>query len=119
MRNEKQRKYRRHDIAFKLDAVKLASHPGIRTQDVASALAIHPFMLSRWKKEHREGRLRMAKTVKVPADLSQAERRIREPERENAQLREENDLLKKLEPSGSPRKRKSSLSLKRTEGSSK
>ena len=116
----KQEKYRRHDVAFKLDAVKLANHPGIKTQDVATVLAIHPFMLSRWKREYREGRLRMAKPVKVAAsDLSEAERRIRELERENAQLREENDLLKKLEPSGSPRKRKSSLLSKRTEGGSK
>lgn len=117
---KKEEKYRRHDVAFKLDAVKLANHPGIKTQDVATVLSIHPFMLSRWKKEYREGRLRMAKPVKVAAsDLSEAERRIRALERENAQLREENDLLKKLEPSGSPRKRKSSPLSKRTEGGSK
>ena len=38
---------------------------------------------------------------------------------ENAQLREENDLLKKLEPSGSRRRRKSSRSSRSTEGGSK
>jgi hypothetical protein len=42
---------------FKLTAVKLASHPRIDTQEVAAALNIHPFMLSRWKKEVREGKL--------------------------------------------------------------
>jgi transposase len=36
--------------------VKLANHLDIETQDVAAALHIHPFMLSRWKKEYREGR---------------------------------------------------------------
>ena len=40
---------------FKLTAVKLANHPEIQTQDVAASLNIHPFMLSRWKKEYREG----------------------------------------------------------------
>ena len=36
-----------------------------------------------------------------------------------AQLREENDLLKKLEPSGLPRKRRSSPSSRSTGGGSK
>ena len=113
-------KHRRHDVAFKLHAVRLANRPGIKTQDVAAALAIHPFMLSRWKKEEREGRLRMTKPTTVStSELSEATRRIRELERENAQLREENDLLKKLDPSGSARKRKSSRSSKSTGGGSK
>lgn len=99
----------------------LANYPGIRTQDVAAALDIHPFMLSRWKKEMREGRLAMGKSSAKPAvsDFSQAVGRIRELERENAQLREENDLLKKLDPSGSRPKRKSSRSSRSTGGASK
>ena len=36
----------------------MASTPNIEVQAVAEALSIHPFMLSRWKKEYREGRLR-------------------------------------------------------------
>ena len=113
-------KHRRHDIEFKRQAVALANHPQIRTQDVAFALNIHPFMLSRWKKEMREGKLRMGKLTAAPAipDLTQAARRIRELERENAQLREENDLLKKLEPSVSRPKRKFSRSSRSTEGGS-
>ena len=35
----------------------LASLPGTRIQDVAKVLDIHPFMLSRWKKEYREGKM--------------------------------------------------------------
>ena len=46
--------------SFKMAAVKLAEHPGFQTQDVALALEIHPFMLSRWKKERREGLLKGA-----------------------------------------------------------
>jgi transposase len=44
------KKYR-YSTEFKITAVKLANHPDIQTQDVAAALHIHPFMLSRWKKE--------------------------------------------------------------------
>jgi transposase len=99
----------------------LANHPEIRTQDVADVLGIHPFMLSRWKKEMRDGKLVMDKPAKRrrAATLSDADDRIRELERENAQLREENDLLKKLEPSGLPRRRKSSRSSRSTGGGSK
>ena len=113
--------HRRHGLEFKRHAVVLANHPGIRTQDVAAALDIHPFMLSRWKKEMREGRLAMGKSSAKPAvsDFTQAVGRIRELERENAQLREENDLLKKLDPSGSRPKRKSSRSSRSTGGASK
>jgi transposase len=99
----------------------LANHPEIRTQDVAAALGIHPFMLSRWKKEMRDGKLVMDKPSRRrrAASLGEADARIRELERENAQLREENDLLKKLEPSSLPRRRKSSRSSRSTGGGSK
>ena len=113
--------YQRHDVQFKRQAVKVASHPEIRTQDVAAALGIHPFMLSRWKRELRDGKVmtdRPKKKLRVPT-VEEADQRIRELERENAQLREENDLLKKLGPSGSPRKRKSSPSSRSTGGGSK
>ena len=113
--------HRRHDLPFKCQAVALANHPEIRTRDVAAALGIHPFMLSRWKKEMRDGKLVMDKPSKRrrAATLSEADERIRALERENAQLREENDLLKKLEPSGLPRRRKSSRSSRSTGGGSK
>jgi len=118
---KKQEKHRRYPWGFKRFAVMLANHPNIQTQDVATTLSIHPFMLSRWKKEMREGKVKAEKSSSVPpaTDLTEAGRRIRELERENAQLREENDLLKKLEPSGSPRKRRSSRSSRSTEGGSK
>ena len=115
---KKQEKHRRYPWGFKHFAVLLANHPNIQTQDVATTLSIHPFMLSRWKKEIREGKLKMGKS-QANTDLTETGRRIRELERENAQLREENDLLKKLEPSGSRRRKRSSRSSRKTEGGSK
>ena len=47
----------RYSKEFKVMAVKVANHPDVQTQDVAALLNIHPFMLSRWKKEFREGKL--------------------------------------------------------------
>lgn len=47
------KKVKRYSNEFKIQAVKLANHPEIQTQDVAHALDIHPFMLSKWKKDYR------------------------------------------------------------------
>ena len=41
----------------KLTAVRLTEAPGVKVKDVAAALDIHPFMLSRWRKLARAGLL--------------------------------------------------------------
>ena len=51
-------KKHRYSNEFKVTAVKLANAPAVETKAVAEALCIHPFMLSRWKKECREGKLK-------------------------------------------------------------
>ena len=38
--------------------MKLSQLKGVEVQAVADALEIHPFMLSRWRKEARDGVLR-------------------------------------------------------------
>jgi transposase-like protein len=57
------KKVHRYTVEFKIQAVRLSLHPEIQTQDVARALDIHPFMLSKWKKDYREGRLELAESV--------------------------------------------------------
>ena len=44
-----------YDARFKATAVRLSDLPEVLIQDVAAALDIHPFMLSRWRKQAREG----------------------------------------------------------------
>ena len=51
------RKVRRYSNEFKLTAVRLSQQPGLQVQAVAAALEIHPFMLSKWRKDAREGRI--------------------------------------------------------------
>ena len=48
------RKTHRYDEEFKAQAVRLSELPGVQVQEVADALAIHPFMLSRWRKRVRD-----------------------------------------------------------------
>ena len=49
-------------------------------QDVAASLYIHPFMLSRWLKEAREGRI-MAKDVQVMKEVAAELKVLRREER--------------------------------------
>ena len=49
------RKIRAYSLEFKLTAVRLSRQPGIQVQAVAAALDIHPFMLSKWRKQVRDG----------------------------------------------------------------
>ena len=89
------RKHQRYDLEFKRQAVVLANHPDIMTQDVAQALNIHPFMLSRWKKEMRGGKLMASgsKYGETTTNLFKANKRIRDLEHEVKRLKEENPVL--------------------------
>ena len=48
----------RYTQEFKTKAVELSKLKGVQVQEIAQALDIHPFMLSRWRKEYREGKIR-------------------------------------------------------------
>ena len=80
-------------------------------QDVASALDVHPFMLSLWRKQVREGII-VARASKLDVETTAELRRLRELERRYKVLKEEHELLKKAIRFASDRKRKSSPSSK-------
>jgi transposase len=88
------RKAHRYSVEFKLTAVKLSGMPGVQVQTVAHALDIHPFMLSRWRKEVRDGVLR-GRARRVEAGPRREIKRLQMLEREHAMLQEEHELLKK------------------------
>ncbi len=97
---------------FKMKAVRLTFMEGTQVQDVAKALDIHPFMLSRWRKEYREGKIVADRRVKrvVDVELQSKIKELKKLEAENAKLRVENDLLKKAIRFSSARRKKSSNS---------
>lgn len=115
MGQTKKRNYDRYTLAFKLQAVKLANHPKVKSMDIAESFGIHPVMLYRWQMEHRRGELKENKHMKsVPAspkrrvsradplrqkedELTAANKRIKQLERELENRNEELDLLKKAE----------------------
>ena len=105
------RKIAKYGEKFKATAVKLSSLPGVLIQDVASALDVHPFMLSLWRRQVREGVI-VARASKLDVETTAELRRLRELERRYKVLKEEHELLKKAIRFASDRKRKSSRSSK-------
>ena len=89
------RKIQRYSAEFKVTAVRLSQQPGLQVQAVAHALEIHPFMLSKWRKDVRDGRLRGRSKSVLPPRLQRESRRLQQLEREHALLQTEHALLKK------------------------
>jgi len=79
---------------FKIKAVKLSYLPGIQSGKVAEGLGIHPYMLSRWRKEYREGLLQGDGKKRVGMMNKKSSVSTKQLT-ENAQLKKEIELLKK------------------------
>ncbi len=106
------KKVHRYSTEFKLTAVKLSRMPGVQVQTVAAGLDIHPFMLSRWRKEARDGVLTgRARRGVVEGRRAREIKRLQALEREHAILKEEHELLKKAIRFCSARRRRSLPSL--------
>ena len=115
MGQTKKRNYDRYTLTYKLQAVRLANHPGVKAKDIAESLGIHPVMLYRWRMEYRRGELRENKHMKPKkpspkrrmgspdplaakeAELASAQKRIKDLEKQLANRSEELDLLKKAQ----------------------
>ena len=105
------KKVHRYSAEFKLTAVKLSKMLGVEVQTVAAALDIHPFMLSRWRREAREGVLRgQAKRIEVAPRRVREIKRLQALERAYAILKAEHELLKKAIRFSSARRQRSSSS---------
>jgi transposase len=101
------RKVDRYGDRFKATAVKLSSLPGVRIKDVAGALDIHPFMLSLWRKQVRDGVI-VARGAKLDVKIKAELKRLKELERDYKVLREEHELLKKAIRFASEQRKRSS-----------
>lgn len=79
---------------FKATAVRLSQLPGVEVQDVAASLYIHPFMLSRWRKQVREGMI-MVKGVELDKQVAAELKELRRIKQDYERLKIEHALLKK------------------------
>jgi transposase len=103
---------------FKATAVRLSELPGVAVQDVATSLYIHPFMLPRWRKEAREGKI-MAKGGKLDPQTAAELKELREIKKKYERLKVEHEILKKPIEHTSTRKTTSSPSSTDTKKSSR
>ena len=103
---------------FKATAVRLSQLRGVSVQEVAESLYIHPFMLSRWRKEAREGKI-VTKGVQVDKDVAAELKELRKVKRDYERLKVEHDLLKKAIEFTAKRKQTSSLSSSTAKRSSR
>lgn len=114
------KKTQQYSDEFKVKAVEWSHQAHRSVKSVAEALDIHPFMLSRWRKEYREGKFAMKRVKKAPAE---AKKKIHEQDevarlkRRVSELQEENDILKKFQRFQAEERRKRSGSSGSTGGS--
>jgi len=94
---------------FKAAAVALSHLPGVAVQDVAESLYIHPFMLSRWRKQAREG-LIVTKGVELDPETAAELKALRQMKKDYERLKVEHDLCKKAIEFTSTRKARASPS---------
>jgi len=105
----------RYSDHFKATAVRLSRLAGVAVGDVAASLYIHPFMLSRWRKDAREGRI-VTKGAEVDKAVAAELKELRRIKREYERLKVEHELLKKAIEFTSTQKARSSPSLRTVKG---
>jgi transposase len=84
----------RYSDEFKATAVRLSELPGVEVQDVAASLYIHPFMLSRWRKQAREGQI-VTKGIEIEKDVEREPKELRKLKKAYERLQVEHGILKK------------------------
>jgi|SRR5580765_1242173 transposase len=99
----------RYSKEFKATAVRLSQLSGVSVKDVATSLYIHPFMLSLWRKQAREGGI-VTQGVVVDDAVATELKELRRMKKAYEQLKLEHDLLKKAIAFTSARRTTSSLS---------
>jgi transposase len=103
----------RYSAEFKATAVRLSELPGVEVQDVAASLYIHPFMLSRWRRQAREGQI-VTKGIEIERDVESELKELRKIKKAYERLQVEHDILKKAIEFTSERKARPSRSSSAT-----
>ena len=112
-------KVHKYSIELKRTAVRLSQAPGARVNDVAEALDIHPFMLSRWRRLAREGKLVKTKAAatkrkkRAPSTVEMS--KYAKLKRDFELLKKEHEFLKKFDRFRAQLKAKSSRSSRGSE----
>jgi len=85
-------KRRKYDQEFKLEAVRLITEKGRRAAEVARNLGVHENLLYKWKREYLADK---EDAFPGKGRLKPEDEKLRQLERELADVKEERDILKK------------------------
>lgn len=89
-----QKKTKQYSLEFKRSAVEMSLEEDVQVQQVAERLEIHPFMLSRWRKEYREGLLKPSRQPSSAVNTN-----VRKAKKTASKIQESSELRKlKLVP---------------------
>jgi len=83
---------RKYDKQFKEEAVKLVTEGGRSVSDVARGLGIYENLLHTWKRRHKED---PAGSFPGKGHLKPPDEELRRLQKENANLKEDREILKK------------------------
>jgi len=83
---------RRYDKEFKLEAVRMASEPGVTASEVERRLGIGQGVLSRWRREFKNNG---SQAFPGKGHLNPTDDELRRLKRECERFRRERDILKK------------------------
>jgi transposase len=84
--------HHQYDAEFKKNAVQLVMEKRKAMGEIARDLGIRYDLLSRWKREYEKGK---EDAFPGKGHMTAEQERLRQLEKENADLREERDILKK------------------------
>ncbi len=82
----------KYDAAFKKQAIAMVNEAGLSVVEVADKLSIHIKTIYRWMEEYKQDG---NKAFPGKGNLKPQDEENRRLKRENAELREENEILKK------------------------
>ncbi len=84
--------HRKFDQQFKEEAVRLVAEGGRSVTDVAHGLGIHENLLHTWKRKYKED---PAGSFPGKGHLNPQDEELRKLQKENANLKEDKEILKK------------------------
>ena len=84
--------HRKFDRQFKEEAIRLVTEGGRTVTDVAHGLGIHENLLHTWKRKHKEN---PAGSFPGKGHLKPEEEQLKRLQKENANLKEDREILKK------------------------
>jgi len=89
---QERKKHRTYDRQFKEEAVRLVTEGGRAVSDVAHSLGIHENLLHTWKRKHKKD---PSCSFPGKGHLRPEEEELKRLQKENANLKEDSEILKK------------------------